>query len=51
MVGGWRVWISLWRQGFKEEVWDVEDLEGGSGAEENLECKKIKRLNNNKKEN
>jgi hypothetical protein len=29
---GW-VEISLWRQGDREEVWDVEQSEGGPGGE------------------
>jgi hypothetical protein len=24
-------WVSMWRQGVGEEVWDVEQLEGGWG--------------------
>jgi hypothetical protein len=34
---------SLWRQGAGKEVWDMEQLESGSGREKNLECKKKKR--------
>ena len=25
-------WVSMWRQGVGEEVWDVEQLEGGWGG-------------------
>ena len=29
---GWEVGTSTWRQGDGEEVWDVEQLEGGLGG-------------------
>jgi hypothetical protein len=38
---GYRVGASKWRQGVVEEVWDVEQLEGGRGGEWNMECKKM----------
>jgi hypothetical protein len=36
--GGWEMGTSPWSCG--EEVWDVEQSEGGQGERENLECKK-----------
>jgi hypothetical protein len=31
----------MWRQNGREEVWDVEQMEGGwGGGEQNMECKK-----------
>jgi hypothetical protein len=31
---------SWWRQGVREEVWDVEQSEGEQGVERGLQCNK-----------
>jgi hypothetical protein len=37
------VGTSLWRQGCREKVWDVEQSEGRQGREYNLEFKRKKK--------